>query len=309
MISVCKRHIGSAFFLAALTSGIACADCIPARVSEIAPGVYLRSGTHGVMFEQTNVANIGFVVGDRCVAVIDTGGSHAEGEALRCALAQVTSRPVCYVINTHSHPDHMLGNLAFRSTGAQFVGHVNLTRALALTGATYLQRAAHQAGRPLGAEHIVPPTLQVSTRHELLLGGRALHVTAHPPAHTDHDLTVYDPHSATLWLGDLLFREHIPVLAGSITGWLRQLEELARLPARRAIPGHGQVGEWPSAAADLRRYLTGLRDETRVWLAKGGDLRGAQDTLGGSERDAWLLFDEYHRRNVAAAFLELEWED
>ena len=26
-------------------------------------------------------------------------------------------------------------------------------------------------------------------------------------------------------------------------------------------------------------------------------------------RDQWLLFDQFHRRNVTAAYAELEWDD
>ena len=133
-------------------------DCTPsANVSEIAAGVYARQGQHAVVFENKDIANVGFVVGNRCVAVIDTGGSIAEGRALRCAIKHATPRPVCFVINTHVHPDHILGNLAFQSDNVTFVGHAKLPRALALLGSIYLQRAAAQAGQRLGPEHIVAP--------------------------------------------------------------------------------------------------------------------------------------------------------
>ena len=122
--------------LALYSTGAYCGQpCLQvADIKEIAPGVYVRPGVHGVVFEQNTVANIGFIVGKRCVAVIDTGGSLAEGQALRCAILGITSRPVCYVINTHVHPDHLLGNLAFKEKGVTFVGHHRLERALALLG-------------------------------------------------------------------------------------------------------------------------------------------------------------------------------
>ena len=289
-------------------SGSACAAV--AEVREVADGVFVRPGRHAVVFEQAGIANIGFVVGRRCVAVIDTGGSAAEGEALRCAIARITPLPVCYVINTHAHPDHLLGNTALRGPDVTFVGHANLARDLALVGATYLQRAAQAERRALTADDLVTPTRTVRDRVVLDLGARRLELHAYPPAHSTSDLAVLDLASGTLWAGDLVFSEHIPVLAGNLRGWLQALRHLAVLPARQVVAGHGPVsGAWPVAAADTRRYLTVLRDEIKRWLADGGDLWDAQRQLAARERGRWRLSNRYHQRNIAHAFNELEWED
>lgn len=281
-----------------------------ASVSEIAPGVFVRQGHHAIVFEAPEIANVGFVVGERCAAVIDTGGSYAEGEALRCALRRHTALPVCFVINTHIHPDHILGNLAFKSEQTIFVGHSKLPRAMALRGDVYLARAASAHGGSVGAEHIVPPDRTVEKTLNLDLGNRPLQITAHTSAHTDHDLSVLDVKTGTLWLGDLVFLQHIPVLDGSLKGWLEVLARLMDRPALRVVPGHGPVqAEWPVAAHDTVRYLSLLRDQTREWLASGGDLRGAQEQVGYEEAPRWLLFEYHHKRNVTAAVNELEWED
>lgn len=305
-------------YLLALTSVTFCAtnafatdNChTTVKVEEIAPGVYVRPGQHAVMFENQAIANIGFVIGSRYVAVIDTGGSQAEGDDLKYAIRQVTALPIRYVINTHAHPDHVLGNAAFKDDRVEFVGHTKLSRALATRGDIYLRRAATQLGKPLSGEFIVFPTLVVKDTRELDLGGRKLLVTAHSSAHTDHDLTVYDDQTGTLWLSDLLFMEHIPALDAGIKGWIDVLQQLSARPAQRVVPGHGPPqAPWPDAATDLFRYLTTLRDQTRRWIADGGDLGSAQGEVGYNEARTWKLFDEYHQRNVGVAFAELEWED
>src|SRR6202041_1224284 len=85
-------------------------------VDELASGVYVHRGAQLPLDVpgHDDIANIGFIVGSRCVAVIDTGGSVRTGLALRAAIRRRTSLPICYVINTHVHVDHVLGNWAFK---------------------------------------------------------------------------------------------------------------------------------------------------------------------------------------------------
>ena len=64
----------------------------------------------------------------------------------------------------------------------------------------------------------------------------------------------------TLFAGDLVFLPHIPVMDGSIRGWLGTMEELGSIPAQRVVPGHGPVSEWPAALTDERRYLSAAAD-------------------------------------------------
>ena len=87
----------------------------------------------------------------------------------------------------------------------------------------------------------MPPTLLVAGTTTLDLGGRALTLRAWPVAHSDNDLTGFDATTNTLFGGDLVFLGHIPVVDGSLKGWLRALDELQSIPAQRVVPGHGPV--------------------------------------------------------------------
>ena len=64
------------------------------------------------------------------------------------------------------------------------------------------------------------------SRLELELGERKLHIHAYPSAHSDNDLSIYDEQTQTLWLSDLLFMEHTPVIHASLNGWLSVLDDL-----------------------------------------------------------------------------------
>jgi quinoprotein relay system zinc metallohydrolase 2 len=281
------------------------------NVDVLAPGVYVHRGAQLPLDApgHDDIANIGFIVGSRCVAVIDTGGSVRIGRALRAAVRQRTSLPICYVINTHVHVDHVLGNAAFRDDHPSFLGHAALAQAIMRSRPYFVQEYAQDFDAPAAPEQVIGPDRLVETELTLDLGNRLLTLRAWPTAHTDCDLTVYDQKTSTLWTGDLLFIDRLPALDGSLAGWLAVIDRLAAQRVKLAVPGHGpptaQSGE---SLARERRYLESLLQGVRRELAAGESLQHAMLHVGGDERPGWLLWDEVHPRNVARAYEELQWE-
>jgi len=300
------------FLVCGLLLSYSCPALPPLTVKQIAPGIYLHQAKHHWPDRENHgeIANIGFIVGDKCVAVIDSGGSPQQGIALRSTIKQTTNKPVCYVINTHVHPDHIYGNIAFKQPGVQFVGHYKLARAMAGRGQHYLNRAPETLDIHVNQANIIPPDLQVQDNMTLNLGNRELRLTAHPTAHTDNDLSIYDSTTNTLWLADLLFVEHIPVIDGSIKGWLAELTKLEKNHYNLVIPGHGHpVTDWPLSMQPQKAYLQTMTDEIRVLIKQGKTLEQAVNNVSLSAKNHWQLFEEFHRKNITIAFAELEWED
>jgi quinoprotein relay system zinc metallohydrolase 2 len=281
-------------------------------LQQIAPDVFAHQGAIAETdaFNQGDIANLGFVIGERGVAVIDAGGSVEIGRRFLSAIRKITDKPILYVLNTHEHPDHVFGDAAFATSGATFVGHKNLPRALAARGPYYLKRFQSILGDAAIAEvRLIPPTLLVDGSLSLDLGGRTLELKSWPPMHTDCDLTVYDPQTRTLFAGDLVFSGHLPVIDGSLKGWLAGLAALTAVPAERVMPGHGPIDEpWPAALNDERRYFLKLSQDIKDLLAHGDDLRHAADSAASAERDKWRLFEIYNKRNATAAYAEYEWD-
>ena len=288
------------------------AHAATSEVSKVAPGVFVHQGRHEVQ-SATNggdIANASFVLGADGVAVIDTSGSAKLGAELRDAIRVVTNKPIKYVINTHMHPDHVFGNAAFKQDNPEFVGHYKLARALGTRKDGYLAANAQMIGEDAFAgSEIVLPTLAIKEPTTLDLGDRKLLLEPQPTAHTDNDLIVTDLKTGTLFLGDLLFSVHVPTIDGSIKGWLTVLDGIGQRKAARVVPGHGpKTMELPAALEPQQRYLSAIADDVRQQIAAGKTLEQATASAGFSEKDAWKLFDQYHVRNVTAAYAELEWE-
>jgi glyoxylase-like metal-dependent hydrolase (beta-lactamase superfamily II) len=263
------------FFCFALQSGWAGSSPLP--VEEIAPGVFVHQGVHEEFGDHYHgdIANIGFIIGDDAVAVIDSGGSYLVGLALREAIRARTQKPIRYVINTHVHSDHIFGNAAFEQDNVEFVGHVKLP----------------------AAERVID------------LGNRQLLLKAWSIAHTDHDLSVMDERTRSWWLGDLLFVDRTPSIDGDVAGWLSVMDALSDTLATRVIPGHGPIVIDNNAAlAKQRQYLQTLVKDLRQSIAEGKSMQAAIESAARSERSQWRLFDSANRRNATMLYPKLEWD-
>lgn len=290
------------------------ADSAPAALpmQQVALGVYMHQGAHLDLDEgyQGDISNIGFVIGTKGVAVIDTGGSKRVGEALLASIRKVTNLPILYVINTHIHPDHIFGNAAFKQEYPVFIGHAKLANAMALRSDAYLRQGHKLLGAQFSGSEIVQPTQLVESTQELDIGERRLLLTAYPNAHTNTDLTVLDEQTGTLWTGDLLFIERTPSIDGDIKGWLSAIAKLQQLQGiHHAVPGHGPVTQDFQGALDNQsRYLKLLLHDVRKAIKQGRSMEQTMDSAASSEAARWQLFNAVNRRNVNLIYPVLEWE-
>jgi glyoxylase-like metal-dependent hydrolase (beta-lactamase superfamily II) len=166
---------------------------------------------------------------------------------------------------------------------------------------------ARHRGPAAGGTKIVLPTRTVEGSDSLDLGSRMLTLRSWPTAHTDADLTVFDEATRTLWLGDLAFAGHVPVVDGNLRGFLAAIGTLRSMTADFAIPGHGRAARWPAVLDAEEAYLLRLQSDVRAAIKSGRTLAQAVATVRG-DRGAWLLYGDFHKRNVSAAYAELEWE-
>jgi glyoxylase-like metal-dependent hydrolase (beta-lactamase superfamily II) len=185
--------------------------------------------------------NVGVVIGDDGVLIIDTRSTHQEAEELRDELAALTSLPVRWVVNTHWHWDHSFGNAVF--TGAEIWGHDLCEIAMARLGdemrsaaKTWLPEHQHSE---IDEVVITPPTHSFSDRASLDIG-RRIEMSYHGFGHTDADVVIRTGDVA--FFGDLIedgappnFGDSYPVV------WPHTLRLASVDLPGTIVPGHGDV--------------------------------------------------------------------
>lgn len=219
---------------------------------ELGPGVYVRR-------HQELDVNVGLVVGQDRVLVIDTRSTTARGEALAAAVREVTPLEQV-VVNTHAHYDHCFGNAAFRDS--QIYAHVGAADELRRTAEHQRSQVVeHLRGtdRPELAQtyldtEVVLPFYLIEEDTPVDLGGRTVHLICGGRAHTDHDLVVAVPEVGVAFWGDLVEQGADPAMDDSFPlEWGDTLERLLEHPhiagADLCVPGHGDVVD----AAFVRR--------------------------------------------------------
>jgi len=185
--------------------------------------------------------NIGLVVGEEAVLVIDTRSHPGHGREVLADLKHVTDLPVGWVFNTHYHWDHAFGNQAFG--GAKIWGHVNCRRELIERDVSPLEELA--ADYPAEAEGfrqvvVTPPTETFEERATINLGSRTVEVSYLGWGHTNSDAALHV--DDVTFAGDLIEEGFPPSFGDSFPiSWFDTVGRLASEARTVVVPGHGNV--------------------------------------------------------------------
>jgi glyoxylase-like metal-dependent hydrolase (beta-lactamase superfamily II) len=224
----------------------------------------------------------------------------------------VTDKPIALIINTHPHPENVLGNHAFRDTGAPILARAETVDAMQARCKSCFENVQRVLGPPaMAGTEIVIPTLSVSDNGSYSAGGRRIELYHFGWGHTEGDLAVFDPQSGVLFASDLVYLDRVPhTHEARVRGWIAALGELKKIPATRVVPGHGPVAD-PSRIDETAAYLTGLLGMTEKNYEAGVSvldlLKDPAANLPGFE--GWALYDETHQLNIQHVYTELEREE
>ena len=239
---------------------------------QIAEGTWLLEGSTDNFAKANggNIVNVAFIVTEAGVVVIDTGPSRRYGEALRQAIASVTAKPVIQVLLTHHHPDHALGNQAFKDVPIGALA--DTTKLLHEQGDSMAENLYRMVGDWMrGTEVVLPsevlePGARTFGNHDL----RLLALTGH----TGADLAILDQSTGVLFAGDLVFYQRALTTPNSpgLAAWLADITTLQGLPWTLVVPGHGPISTDAQPFEQMRDYLTWLDQLLRDGAAHGSDM-------------------------------------
>ncbi|WP_265443484.1 MBL fold metallo-hydrolase [Flexivirga meconopsidis] len=241
------------------------------------------------------VPNVGIVVGDTSVLVIDTGMGPRNGSyVLERARALAPGRKMFLTV-THFHPEHGFGAQAFRDE-ATIVFNRGQRTDLRRKGPGYLQMfrglSASTAEYLAGVE-LVDPDITYEGELELDLGARTALLRSVGPAHTGSDQVVLVD-DRVLFGGDLLETDIFPITPyfppydtdTDGDGWIRLLHELISWQPEVVVPGHGEVSDI-NLLHRVAEYLSWVRDEARRIRRTGVSADTAVATIDATARQRW----------------------
>ncbi|MEX2124809.1 MAG: MBL fold metallo-hydrolase [Woeseia sp.] len=302
--------LAAAWVCAGLTAATATAEppMLPAgKTFEAADSVYVIPDG-GVPL----VPNVGIVVGEEGVLVIDTGMGPANAEIILSEVREITSLPVRYLVTTHFHPEHNFGAQSFPAETLllyPIAQHRDLQNKGEEYRSWFIEMFGDDVRELLEPVELVEPDLTFERQVRVDLGNLPVHVFwfGHS-AHTGGDTVVYLPRQKLAFVGGLAPNHLFPILAdadSSVLGWLATLEPLSALDAEIIVPDHGKVGG-PDLIETVREYLTAIQAESRELKRRGVPLESAQDTLHAEFSERYPDWGEDHwiRNAVERAYAE-----
>ena len=194
--------------------------------------------------------NIGLSVGEDAAFIIDDQFAPLTPK-ISAAIAQITPKPVRFVLNTHWHSDHTGGNEPFGKAGAVIVAHHNVRKRMSTDQVIDFINLKTKPD-PKDALPIVTFSSDISFH----LNGEEIRALHMPNAHTDGDAVVLFTKSDIVHMGDIYFNGFYPFIdyetGGSAAGVVAACDKVLAIATdkTRIIPGHGPL----STAAELKVY-------------------------------------------------------
>jgi glyoxylase-like metal-dependent hydrolase (beta-lactamase superfamily II) len=253
-------------------------------------------------------SNVAVQIGEDGVLVVDTGPAGSREQVLAAIKQLAPGKPIRWIVNTSSDPEHTGGNETVSQAGIT----VNGNPAAIVAHENVLARMTEE-NRPITE---MPLNTFFEEGRDFSFNGEAVFLYHVPNAHTDGDLFAYFRGSDVLVAGDLFTTTAYPVIraGGGIDGFVDGLDKMLEIAVPKylqeggtyVIPGHGRVGD-ESDILEYRDMVVIIRDRIASLVDEGQTLEQVMatkpaldyDPRYGNDRGPW----------TSAMFIEAVYRD
>ncbi len=209
------------------------------------------------------VPNVGIVVGSRATLVVDTGLGPRNGRTIVDATNGVSRNTELYVVSTHFHPEHALGESAFPAS-AKLIRAQAQQKDIDEFGLSLAQTFASRS--PFNAELLKDAQFRKADiffdrEYVLDLGDVRVRMLSLGPTHTRGDTVVWVEGDRVLFAGDVVMNRTFVAFASpysSVKAWLADFDQLESLRPVRIVPSHGMMGD-ASLIDQQRTVMKGIQ--------------------------------------------------
>ena len=214
-------------------------------------------------------------------------------------IQKITDKPIKYVINTHHHPDHFLGNKAFKD--AKIYASVFTAEEITKNGDLYIVNLVQLVNEAMKDTEIKSPN-QILTSKELILDSYKLNILF-LDGHTKSDIVVYDENTKILYPSDLVFNKRaLATPHADINTWMSSLKTIEKIDYNIVVPGHGVAFSSKEPIKDNISYLKFIDDTLVSGARKGLNIFEILNQDTPSSIKKFSIFEEEFQRSVINLF-------
>lgn len=339
-----SQRIAIRFFLAALVTGLLAAAPVDGQtdrsVTKLAEGVYEIQ--HKDALDGFASGNTTVIIGERQVLVVDSCFLPSAAREDIAQIRQWTDKPVAFVLNTHFHNDHNLGNRAYMDAfpSLTIIAHVETKKDMDMFGPGSASRAGRgvaalkqmlDTGKTRDGQTLTPEetnevksaiahrtpvmdelnkvkfqsaTLTFDHDFTVDLGNREVQIKFLGRGNTSGDAVAYLPKERIVIAGDLVVHPIPYIYDGYPTEWIQTLQNLAQLGAETIVPGHGPILHDKQYVYLIRDLLKSAVDQMNVKLRQSGPamFHTLDETKGAVDLTPFRQRFAGNDQDLAAAF-------
>jgi len=227
------------------------------------------------------VPNVGIIVGSKATLVIDTGLGPRNGQTVFREVGKVSRNANLYVVSTHFHAEHILGESAFPPSAK-----IIRARAEQQDIDEFGVQPNFAARSPAMAELVKDAQFRradeiFDSEKTLDLGGVRARLLWYGGTHTNGDTLIFIEGDNVLFAGDVIMNRRFLGFnspRSSVQAWLYSLDKAAPLRPKRIVPSHGEMGDG-SLIETNRTYLRALQARAADLKHQGKNVDETADAL------------------------------